>query len=86
VPKFDFDVAWQIGSLVRDLGLTRGSPIVVDVRSFGQPLFYSALPGSVPDNTEWIRRKTIRPLVRCDGPLPSEPLRSRAMPRARPMP
>ena len=66
--KFDFDVAWQIGSLVRDLGLTRGSPIVVDVRSFGQPLFYSALPGSVPDNAEWIRRKTIRPLVRCDGP------------------
>ena len=37
LPKFDFDVAWQIGSLVRNLGLTRGSPIVVDVRSFGQP-------------------------------------------------
>ena len=34
LPKFNFDVAWQIGSLVRDLGLTRGSPIVVDVRSF----------------------------------------------------
>ena len=52
LPKFDFDVAWQIGSLVRDLGLTRGSPIVVDVRSFGQPLFYSALPGNVPDNAD----------------------------------
>jgi len=37
LPKFDFDVAWQIGSLVRNLGLTRGSPIVVDVGSFGQP-------------------------------------------------
>jgi hypothetical protein len=33
LPKFNFDVAWQIGSLVRDLGLIRGSPIVVDVRS-----------------------------------------------------
>jgi uncharacterized protein (UPF0303 family) len=32
--SFNFDVAWQIGSLVRDLGLTRGFPIVVDVRSF----------------------------------------------------
>jgi hypothetical protein len=51
VPKFDFDVAWQIGSLVRDLGLTRVSPIVVDVRSLGQPLFYSALrdAGARPD-------------------------------------
>ena len=31
---------------------------MVDVRYFGQPLFYSALPGSVPDNAEWIRRKS----------------------------
>jgi len=32
------------------------------------------------------RSMTIRPLVRCDGPLPREALRSRAMPRARSMP
>ena len=24
---------------------------------FGQPLFYSALNGSTPDNAEWVRRK-----------------------------
>jgi uncharacterized protein (UPF0303 family) len=56
-PKFDFEVAWQIGSRLREMGLTRQFPIVVDVRYFGQPLFYSALAGSVPDNAEWIRRK-----------------------------
>jgi len=57
-PKFDFEVAWQIGTRLRDLGIARRAPIVVDVRYFGQPLFYSALPGSVPDNAEWIRRKS----------------------------
>jgi len=57
-PKFDFEIAWQIGARLRDIGVTRRFPIVVDVRYFGQPLFYSALPGSVPDNAEWIRRKS----------------------------
>ncbi len=57
-PKFDFEIAWQIGAQLRDLGIARRSPIVIDVRYFGQPLFYSALPGSVPDNSEWIRRKS----------------------------
>jgi uncharacterized protein (UPF0303 family) len=57
-PKFDFDLAWQLGARLRDLGIARQGPIVVDVRYFGQPLFYSALPGSVPDNADWIRRKS----------------------------
>jgi uncharacterized protein (UPF0303 family) len=30
---------------------------VVDVRRFGQPLFYCALQGTTPDNVEWVRRK-----------------------------
>ena len=55
--KFDFEIAWQIGTRLHDIGIARRFPIVVDVRYFGQPLFYSALPGSVPDNAEWIRRK-----------------------------
>ena len=58
LPKFDLEIAWQIGSRLRDLGLSRQFPIVVDVRYFAQPLFYSALPGSVPDNADWIRRKS----------------------------
>src|ERR1700751_5000619 len=57
-PKFDFEIAWQIGARLRDIGITRRFPIVVDVRYFGQPLFYCALPGSVPDNAEWVRRKS----------------------------
>jgi uncharacterized protein (UPF0303 family) len=57
LPKFDFEIAWEIGTRLHDLGVARRFPIVVDVRYFGQPLFYSALAGSVPDNAEWIRRK-----------------------------
>jgi uncharacterized protein (UPF0303 family) len=36
----------------------RGLAVVVDVRRFGQPLFYAALEGTTPDNAEWVRRKS----------------------------
>ena len=32
--------------------------VVIDVRRFGQPLFYAALQGTTPDNFEWVRRKS----------------------------
>ena len=35
----------------------RGFGVVIDVRRFGQPLFYAALEGTTPDNVEWVRRK-----------------------------
>jgi uncharacterized protein (UPF0303 family) len=35
----------------------RGLAVVIDVRRFGQPLFYTALDGTTPDNVEWVRRK-----------------------------
>jgi uncharacterized protein (UPF0303 family) len=56
--KFDFEVAWRIGNRLRDLGVARRAQIVIDVRLFGQPLFYTALSGSVPDNADWVRRKS----------------------------
>jgi len=31
---------------------------VIDVRRFGQPLFYAAMDGTSPDNVEWVRRKS----------------------------
>jgi uncharacterized protein (UPF0303 family) len=36
----------------------RGLAIVVDVRRFGQPLFYTALKGTTPDNVSWVHRKS----------------------------
>jgi len=54
---FDEESAWRIGSWVHAVAVARKLVLVVDVRRFGQPLFYSALPGTTPDNVEWIRRK-----------------------------
>ncbi len=54
---FDEEAAWRIGSSVRQMAVARKLSLVVDVRRFGQPLFYSALAGTTPDNVEWVRRK-----------------------------
>jgi uncharacterized protein (UPF0303 family) len=54
---FDEHTAWSLGSRLRDLAVDRGQNLVIDVRRFGQQLFYCALPGSVPDQAEWVRRK-----------------------------
>ena len=55
--SFDEEAAWKIGSRLRVMGVTRGLKIVIDVRRVGQPLFYTALSRTTPDNVEWVRRK-----------------------------
>ncbi len=57
-PTFDEEAAWRLGSRIRALAVARGLGLVVDVRRFAQPLFYTALPGTTPDNIEWVRRKS----------------------------
>ena len=56
--SMDEQTAWDIGTHLRALAEHRGLSIVIDVRRFGQPLFYSALKGTTPDNVEWVRRKS----------------------------
>ena len=56
--SFDALVAWNLGVKLRNLAGTRNLPIVIDIRRFGQPLFYAAMPGTTPDNFEWVRRKS----------------------------
>jgi len=55
---FDEQAAWRLGSRLRAIAEERGLSIVVDVRRFGQPLFYTALKGTTPDNVEWVKRKS----------------------------
>jgi uncharacterized protein (UPF0303 family) len=55
--SFDEETAWRVGARLRALAVARKLSLVVDVRRFGQPLFYTALPGTTPDNVEWVRRK-----------------------------
>jgi uncharacterized protein (UPF0303 family) len=55
--KFDESTAWNLGSRLRSLAVERGYSLAIDVRRFGQQLFYCTLPRAVPDQAEWIRRK-----------------------------
>jgi uncharacterized protein (UPF0303 family) len=57
LPRLDAQIAWELGSRIRAMAVERKLTLVVDVRRFGQPLFYAALDGTTPDNPEWVRRK-----------------------------
>jgi uncharacterized protein (UPF0303 family) len=56
--SLDAQVVWELGTRLRTLAVERGLAVVIDVRRFGQPLFYAALDGTTPDNAEWVRRKS----------------------------
>jgi uncharacterized protein (UPF0303 family) len=55
--RFDNDDAWSLGSALVEEARRRGSAVVVDIERGSQQLFHAALPGTVPDNDSWIRRK-----------------------------
>lgn len=54
---FDLGSAWELGSLLRQMASAAGHGVAIDIQINGMPAFYAALPGSVPDNAHWIRRK-----------------------------
>jgi uncharacterized protein (UPF0303 family) len=55
--RFNEDTAWHLGARLRQMAVSRNLTLVVDVRRFGHPLFYCALPGTSPDNPVWAMRK-----------------------------
>jgi len=55
--RFDADDAWKLGVRLRELAFSRQYAVAIELRRFGQQLFYTALAGATPDNAEWIRRK-----------------------------
>ena len=58
LPHFDNDIAWRIGTTLRDLAIQRKLAVAIDVRRFGQPLFFCALEGTSFANSDWVRRKS----------------------------
>jgi uncharacterized protein (UPF0303 family) len=54
---FNADTAWQLGTLLKEAVEARGKAVVIDIQLFGQPLFFYAMPGTTPDNIDWVRRK-----------------------------
>lgn len=58
LPAFNAEMAWTLGLKLRAMAKERKLAVVIDVRRFGQPLFYAAMEDTTPDNVEWVRRKS----------------------------
>ena len=56
--RLDAHVAWDLGVRLKTMMESRGLALAIDIRRFGQLLFYAALEGTTPDNAEWVRRKS----------------------------
>jgi len=54
---FDLATAGVLGRLLCDLAVERNLGVAIDITFHSMPVFYAALPGSTPDNANWIRRK-----------------------------
>jgi len=55
--RFDPQTAWELGQRLRETAQALHAAVAIDISFFSQPLFFCTLPGSTPENTEWIRRK-----------------------------
>ena len=49
--------AWNLGQAMRADAVAKKHPFVIDIRISGRKLFFTALPGSVPENENWVQRK-----------------------------
>jgi uncharacterized protein (UPF0303 family) len=55
--SFDSRAAWEIGTRLKAAAEERGVAVAIDISLFGFPLFYHAMPGTTPSNSDWVRRK-----------------------------
>ena len=55
--EFNAAVAWEVGFALRSAALKRGAAIAIDIQLHGHLLFACSMPGTTPDNWEWIRQK-----------------------------
>ena len=56
-PSFDANTAWTVGTRLEAVAEARGLAVAIDIQVNGHPLFFTAMPGTTPDNVDWIRRK-----------------------------
>ncbi len=54
---FDFDDAFAIGLDLVETARHEKLTITIDIAVNGQQLFHAALPGTSPDNDQWVMRK-----------------------------
>ena len=49
--------AFALGSRIRDLAMSRGQGVFIDIRLWDRVLFTHAMAGTTSDNEDWVRRK-----------------------------
>ena len=54
---FDAQLAWTLGTRLKAAAEERCVAVAIDIQLHGQPLFFYAMPGTTPNNVDWIRRK-----------------------------
>ena len=55
--SFDSRTAWEIGNRLKAAAEERGVSVAIDISLHGFPLFFHAMPGTTPSNSDWVRRK-----------------------------
>ncbi|MBT2501723.1 heme-degrading domain-containing protein [Curtobacterium sp. ISL-83] len=55
--RFDLEDAWRLGARIVDIAFREGFGVGIDIRRANQVLFRAMLPGTAPDQEEWIEKK-----------------------------
>ncbi|NQX26778.1 heme-degrading domain-containing protein [Microbacteriaceae bacterium VKM Ac-2854] len=55
--KFDYADAWAVGSRLVELARERGFGVTITIAFGDQRVFHAALPGTSPENDDWLDRK-----------------------------
>lgn len=55
--KFNEDTAWNLGKQLVETAREKNLSVTVDITRGTHQLFHASLPGTSPDNDEWVKRK-----------------------------
>lgn len=62
--SFDANIAWTLGCELRTRAESLKAALVIDISLHDRQLFHCAMPGTTPDNADWVRRKR-NTVLRC---------------------
>jgi uncharacterized protein (UPF0303 family) len=54
---FDNTVAWNVGNALKAYCESHGLAVTIEIRLARDTVFFYAMPGTSPNNTDWARRK-----------------------------
>ena len=57
LPMLDAEIAWALGSRLRDAALARQAAVTIEIRIGAETVFFHAMRGTAPANADWARRK-----------------------------